>query len=96
VSVLALAVHAAQPAQKTHTIVIENMQFNPPALEVAPGDRIVWRNQDLVPHTATAAGSFDSGTIEAGKTWATVVAAPGTIAYVCTLHPTMKASLTVR
>jgi len=93
---LALAAHAAWPEPRTHTVVIEGMQFSPPALTVQRGDRVVWQNKDLVPHTATAAGGFDSGTIEAGKAWTYVAGKPGTLAYLCTLHPTMKATLIVQ
>jgi plastocyanin len=50
-----------------HTVVIENMQYNPPELRVHRGERIVWVNKDLFPHTVTAAShAFDSGSIAAG------------------------------
>jgi plastocyanin len=94
--VLAFAMLGSAGAAQTHTVVIEGMQFSPQALTVQHGDRIVWQNKDLVPHTATAAGSFDSGTIEAGKSWSYVANKAGTLAYVCTLHPTMKATLIVK
>ena len=42
----------AEPA--THVVVIEQMRFDPPALTVQPGDRVVWVNKDLFPHTASA------------------------------------------
>jgi plastocyanin len=92
----ALVVGAAQAAPRTHTVVIEGMQFTPATLTVHRGDRIVWHNKDLVPHTATAAGGFDSRTIAAGKSWSHVARKAGTLPYICTLHPTMKATLTVQ
>jgi len=96
-TLVALAMQGpAGAAPQTYTVVIEGFQFMPQALTVQRGDRIVWQNKDLVPHTATAAGSFDSGTIEAGKSWSYVANKTGTLAYVCTLHPTMKASLVVQ
>ena len=60
--VTAAAVGAAPPpAAATHTVVIENLQFSPRELTVNRGDRIVWVNKDLFPHTATAEGKgFDS------------------------------------
>jgi len=95
--VLALAVHGpAGSAPQTYTVVIEGMQFSPQTLTVQRGDRILWQNKDLVPHAATSAGSFDSGTIEAGKSWSFVASKAGTVPYVCTLHPTMKANLIVK
>jgi len=89
---------AAESASKpqTHTITIEAMQFQPASLTVHRGDRIVWRNTDLVPHTATARGTFDSGSIAPGASWAYVAEKAGALSYVCTFHPTMKATLAVQ
>jgi plastocyanin len=80
----------------THTVTIENMQFSPATITVHPGDRIVWRNTDLVPHTATARGRFDSGAIAPGHSWTHVAPPPGRYDYVCTFHPGMKATLVVQ
>jgi plastocyanin len=64
---------------------------------VQTGDTVVWINDDVVPHTATDLGkSFDSGEIESGHEWRFVARAPGTFAYECTLHPTMRGTLVVR
>ena len=60
------------------------------------GDRIVWKNKDLVPHTATAAGSFDSKSIASGASWSHVVRKPGRYDVVCLFHPGMKATLVVQ
>lgn len=80
---------------QAHTVVIEGMQFKPPALTVRRGDRVVWRNQDLVPHTATAAPAFDSRGIAAGASWTYVAGKRGTLRYVCAFHPGMAGTLTV-
>ena len=94
---LSAAASATADPGKTHTITIENMQFNPPALTVHAGDTIVWVNKDLFPHTVTAATkSFDSGGIAADASWSYVAANGGDYAYGCTFHPTMKGTLTVR
>jgi plastocyanin len=94
----ALAAAGAVAGPATHQVRIEGMQFNPPTLAVAPGDQVVWENADLVPHTATAADghAFDSGAIAPGAAWSLVAPASGRFAYVCTLHPTMKATLIVQ
>jgi plastocyanin len=83
---------------RTHTVTIENMQFNPAELSVHAGDRIAWVNNDLVPHTATAEDkSFDSGSIEAnGASWTYTIEAAGVHAYKCAFHPTMHARVTVQ
>jgi plastocyanin len=75
------------------------MRFQPAVLAVKRGDRVVWLNSDVVPHTATAATtakSFDSSTIAPGASWAMTAKQPGQLDYVCTLHPMMKASLVVK
>ena len=86
----------AQAAPQTHTVVIDNMRFTPDTLTLRRGDRVVWRNNDLVPHTATAAKVFDSGSIAPGQSWSTVVRKTGTLPYVCSFHPGMKATLQVQ
>ena len=40
------------------TVVIRNMKFDPPKLEVKKGDTVEWKNEDLTPHTATSAKSI--------------------------------------
>ena len=88
---------AAAPGKTTHSVTIENMQFNPQDLIVHPGDRIVWVNKDLFPHTVTAANkAFDSGSIAANASWSYVAGKRGDHAYGCTFHPTMKGKITVR
>jgi len=80
-----------------HTVVIENMRYNPPELSVHRGERIVWVNKDLFPHTVTAAAhAFDSGSIAAGASWTYVAGKTGEYAYGCTFHPTMKGILKVQ
>ena len=80
----------------THTIAIEGMKFHPETLAVQPGDVVVWENKDVVPHTVTAAGKFDSGKVATGARWAWTAAGSGPIEYVCTYHPGMKARLVLR
>ncbi|AMO25018.1 hypothetical protein GCM10027034_05540 [Ramlibacter solisilvae] len=79
----------------THVVTMEGMKFEPATLRVKTGDQVVWRNKDLVPHTATAAGKFDSGQVGAGKSWSWKAAARGQHDYVCTYHPGMKGSVVV-
>jgi len=94
---VAAAESQQQAAAATHTVIIENMQFNPAQLHVRRGDRIVWVNKDLFPHTVTATNkTFDSGSIEAGSSWSWVAASSGEFPYGCTFHPTMKGTVKVQ
>ena len=84
-------------AAAVHTVVIENLQFNPAQLAVHRGERIVWVNKDLFPHTVTADGrAFDSGSIAANASWRYVAGKSGSFTYTCTFHPTMKGRITVQ
>jgi plastocyanin len=92
------ALGAGPPAaakHAVHTIVIEAVAYRPAALTVKTGDMIVWVNKDPFPHTVTAKGAFDSGTIAAGASWKHVARRAGSHDYLCTLHPNMKGTLTV-
>jgi plastocyanin len=85
------------PAGSTHTVTIENMQFSPAELTVHPGDRIVWENKDLFPHTATASDkTFDSGSIASNGSWALETTKSADYPYGCAYHPTMKGKISVR
>jgi plastocyanin len=85
---------AARPA--THTVVIKATSYAPAALTVRRGDTVVWINEDPFPHTATAAGAFDSKSIAAGGSWTYKPMRAGEFAYVCTFHPNMKGTLSVQ
>ena len=87
---------AASAAPQVHTVLIEGMRFQPEGLTVATGDTVVWVNRDMVPHTATSEGHFDSREIAAGKSWTYTVRDAGEFAYICSYHPLMKAVLRVR
>ena len=97
-TVCAIGLAASErPKPKTHTVVMENMRFQPETLTVARGDTIVWINKDLVPHTATSkTGGFDSQLVQAEESWRFTARKKGEFAYICTFHPTMTAMLRVR
>ena len=86
---------AATDRARTHEVVIQGLLYVPETLTVRPGDVVVWINKDPFPHTVTAAGVFDSGSIAAGKSWRFTAKKPGTHSYLCTLHTTMKGTLRV-
>lgn len=83
---------AAPKGPQTHTVIIRDV------LTVNVGDTVEWKNDDIVPHTATSTKpkKFDSGILPVGSSWKYVVPKRGTYFYNCTLHPNMKAELIVR
>lgn len=93
-----LASAADKPgAAVTRTVVIDGMRFTPSTVDAKAGDTIVWKNNDPFAHTVTVpVGGPDSGEIPAGGSWSYRVKSAGTVAYICKLHPTMKAAIRVR
>jgi plastocyanin len=87
----------AEPAPQTYVVTIDQMRFDPPQLTVHMGDRVLWRNKDLVAHTASAdAKAFDSQEIVPDGTWRFVARHRGHFPYHCTLHPVMRGELIVQ
>jgi plastocyanin len=83
------------------TVVIRGFKFEPATVTVNAGDTVEWKNDDIVPHTATEDSdpqkpAFDSGTIQTGAAWRYVARKKGTYNYICTLHPNMKGKLIVQ
>ena len=85
---------SASPAPRRFILEIDKFEFRPQRLPLRPGDTVVWKNLDIVPHTATAIdGSWDTGTIEARGEWEGVVTQEMLIGYYCRFHPSMIARL---
>jgi len=100
ITAVSLCLLAAAPvggrAARPHTVAIEATSFQPATLTVKVGEGVVWANKDPFPHTATSqAAGFDSHAIPPGKSWRFTPKTKGEFAYICTLHPTMKATLRV-
>jgi plastocyanin len=80
-----------------HAVSIKNFAYAPPDLSVSKGSTVSFTNEDMTEHTATAAGGgFDTGSIAAGKTKAVTLDDSGTFSYVCTFHPFMHGTITVK
>jgi plastocyanin len=86
---------APATASAVTQVSMRNLQFYPVTLKLRQGDVVEWKNDDLVPHTATSA-SFNSGTIVAGQSWRHEFADAGNFPYVCTFHPQMKGVVIVK
>jgi plastocyanin len=87
---------AAEP--KEHTIIIKDFKFVPESLNVNVGDKVVWKNEDVAPHTATAKGknAFDSGNLDSGASWSYTVKKKGNYPYFCAYHLSMKGKLVAK
>ena len=58
---------------------MDGTRYEPALITVKKGESVTWVNKDPFPHTATAAGTFDSKSIAAGKSWPTWRANRGTL-----------------
>ena len=88
---------APDRAHVSRAVTIENMEFTPSQLTVHAGDRVVFSNKDLFPHTVTADdGSFDSHSIAPNATWTYRPKQAGAHAYKCSFHPTMTGKIIVQ
>ena len=79
------------------TVEMRDFQFFPAKLTVNAGTEVSWVNRDSVPHNAIGeGGAFDTGTVDGGGSVSVVIDRSGSYPYVCTFHPGMEATLTVR
>jgi plastocyanin len=83
----------------TTSVVIDNMAFTPSSVVTKAGTKVTWTNNDTVSHTVTAdvptAAFPSSGTIAPGGTYSVTFSQPGTYTYHCSIHPTMKGTVSV-
>lgn len=93
---LAVAACAGSPPPRAHALDIRGFAFLPDTITVPVGDTLVWTNHDVVPHTATRAGEWDTGPVAASASGRWVATQPGTHDYICAFHPTMKGTVVVR
>lgn len=98
---LSLAAHAAEaagkPAPATVTVPISHFHFQSMDVTVPVGGSVVWKNLDGEPHTVVATGGlFRSAALDQGDTFTFRFTQPGVYSYLCTIHPQMRATVTVR
>jgi plastocyanin len=83
-------------ARRSEKVEIVEFAYDPDPVVVAAGGKVIWQNEDVAPHTATADdGSFDTGTLEKGKLKSETFKEPGTFTYFCEVHPTMHGTVEV-
>jgi plastocyanin len=86
---------ATATASATKKVDINDFAFHPPTIHVKRGGKVSFTNSSNVTHTATKAGSFDTGPIKPGTTKTATFAKRGTFAYHCSIHPFMKGKVVV-
>lgn len=90
---------AATQAASPNQVVIDNFAFGPTTLTVKRGTTVTWINKDGDAHTVTAVGAkplFASNPLDTGDSFSFTFNEPGTYAYFCKIHPTMKGAVVVQ
>ena len=79
-------------------MAMRNLAFVPTSITAKVGQKVQWTNFDSAPHNVTYASGpkfKSSPTFNTGGKFQLTLTQPGTIQYVCTIHPFMKASIEV-
>jgi len=80
------------------SVDIMNFAYSPANLTISVGDTVVWTNHDTAPHNVVISDGpvkFTSPTLNQGDTFTYTFTVAGTYDYYCSIHPDMKASVTV-
>jgi len=85
---------AAPPAESR--VTIDNFTFKPDVITVPIGTRIVWENDDDIPHNVVATdGEFRSSALDTEDKFSFTFNKAGTFDYFCSLHSFMKGQVVV-
>ena len=93
---LAWASPGAAQATDTAQVAIRLFRFQPSPIRVKVGSSVAWENRDAIEHSVTAgtpekpAGAFDSGLFDQGGRFEHRFGEPGSFAYFCRRHPSMR------
>ena len=84
--------------QATTQVTMKNLQFGPKAITAKVGQTITFTNTEGIPHNVVSQSGpqkFESDTFGKGGTFEVKLTKPGTIDYVCTIHPGMEGTIKV-
>ena len=89
---------AAPAAASTKSVEMMGYKFSPATLTIAVGDTVTWTNHDTAPHNIVVTDGpekFTSPSLQTGQTYSHTFTQAGTYSYYCSIHPDMKATITV-
>jgi len=90
---------ASSEACPSGAVVIKmvDIKFDPQDATAGVGQDVCWINEDTIDHNAVAesGADFKSELYGKGETFPAAIDSPGTVEYVCTVHPGMTGTLTV-
>ena len=84
------------PAATPVLVTIKDFAFTPNVVSIPVGGSVTFKNLDQAAHTATdSTGTFGSGNLDTGKSFTYTFTKAGTYKYVCSYHPSMRATIVV-
>ena len=84
-------------AAEANTILIKDFHFAPMSLSVPVGTSVRWKNMDGEPHTVVSIeGVFRSGGLDQDDSFTFKFDKPGTYKFLCSIHPQMLGTITVK
>ncbi len=97
VALLAMCFPWSAHASEPQTVVIDNFNFQPNVITVAPGTHIIFKNQDDLPHTVVVPGmKIKSPMMDTDGTYEATFDRPGDFKYFCGVHPMMTGEVIVK
>jgi plastocyanin len=83
--------------QSVVNIDIKGFAFNPSSIDIKVGTKVIWTNNDNVPHTVTSDSgtTLNSPTLSPGETFSFTFENIGTYNYHCNIHKMMKGVVNV-
>jgi len=89
-------VYGALAASGETHVAIDNFTFNPGTITVPAGTKIVWENNDDIPHSIVETkGKFHSAALDTEDKFGFTFDKAGTFEYFCGLHPHMTGKVVV-
>jgi plastocyanin len=90
---------ASSQACPSSAVVIKmaDIKFDPQDATAGVGQEVCWVNEDTIDHdvSAESGASFKSELFGKGQTFTASMDEPGTVQYVCTIHPGMTGTIEV-
>ncbi|MGV9294320.1 cupredoxin domain-containing protein [Amycolatopsis sp. NPDC003676] len=89
----------AAAAGSAKSVEMSGYKFSPASLTISAGDTVTWTNHDSAPHNVVVTDGpekFTSPTMQTGGTFSHTFTKAGTYSYYCSIHPDMKATVTVQ
>jgi plastocyanin len=87
-----------KPAASTsYNITIQNFSFNPSTITIKAGDKVIWKNNDPVPHSIVGDNFQGStGAFSNGGEFSMIFGTAGEYNYHCGIHPSMQGKIIVK